>query len=34
MIITRETALAFALGDMVEDAAIAYLCPLHADAAD
>ena len=24
-----ETSMAFALGDMVEDAAIAYMCPLH-----
>lgn len=27
-----ETRMAFALGDMIEDAAIAYMCPLHADA--
>lgn len=26
-----ETRLAFAMGDMVEDAAIAYCCPLHPD---
>lgn len=26
-----ESRLAFAMSDMVEDAAIAYMCPLHAD---
>lgn len=26
-----ESRMAFAMSDMVEDAAIAYMCPLHAD---
>lgn len=26
-----ESRMAFALSDMIEDAAIAYMCPLHAD---